>query len=263
MAVIDAVIELRQFRTQKPELSLAECCRLLKLTPGAPSTFDYESAIELKDIRGVLTSPPVARETMMRDIVRCLVDELRPPWGMLFPMGRRVVQLNVPSDVRQCLFNAGYFNTSPQNVLWWDPVAEQFRSAGVLGRIEVGRRGELLSMESERSTLASLGHTSLEPDWIAVKDETVGYDIVSFRGPASSPKTVHIEVKASERVPFSFFITDNEWRTAERLRPNYIFHFWYLPAKRLQEVTVDEIACHIPLNRANGTWKKAFVTWPF
>ena len=62
--------------------------------------------------------------------------------------------------------------------------------------------------------------------------------------PQERPSDLFIEVKASERMPFVFFLTENEWKFAQTVRDSYVFHFWHLPTRIHRVVSVDSFtAC--------------------
>jgi hypothetical protein len=263
MSVINAIAEVRSFRSEHGVIETRECCRLLRVRPDAVSSFDYDAVEALDLIVDLYEGEPITREQLLRHILKTLILHFRPPWGLLLPHGRRVLRLNAAPDVKQCFETAGFFHDTPDpdSIAWWDELSNFFRSVAVLGRVEVGRRGEMLSMESERRRLAAAGHMTVEPIWAAIEDETLGYDLVSFNVTSGEPRPFYIEVKASERMPFVFFLTENEWKVAQSFKDSYQFHFWYLPTRTLRVVSVDEVASHVPINQGTGAWKKTQIVW--
>jgi len=264
MSVINAIAEVQSFRAINSDVNMKECCRLLRVRPGAASTFDYEAVEDLHAIPALFEHCSSSREQGLRGILKILIIHFRPTWGLLMPHGRRVLRQSVPPDIKQCFESAGFFKDSPdpESIIWWDGLSSYFRSNAVLGRVEMGRRGEMLSMNHERDRLVAAGHTQTEPLWSAIEDETLGYDITSWDLTGPTPKIMYIEVKASERTPFVFFLTENEWKVAQMFKETYVFHFWYLPTQRLKIVTVDEVASHLPINQGSGVWKKTQIEWP-
>lgn len=264
MSVINAIAEVRSYRREHGLSDTKECCRLLRVRPDAVASFDYEAVEELESAVPLFDGEAASREQTLRHILRTLILHFRPPWGLLLPHGRRVVRVNAAPDVRQCFETAGFFRDVPdeESVAWWDELSNFFRSVAVLGRVEVGRRGEALSLEAERHRLAAAGHPAIEPIWAAIEDETLGYDLVSYDVSGPEPRPFYIEVKASERNPFVFFLTENEWKVAQAFKDTYQFHFWNLPTRTLRIVSVADVATHVPVNQGAGTWKKTQIVWP-
>jgi hypothetical protein len=264
MSAINAIAEVRSFRREHGITDTRECCRLLRVRPDAVASFDYEAVESLDSSIAVFEGDAVGREQILRHILRELILHFRPPWGLLLQHGRGVVRLNAAPDVCQCFDSAGFFRDPPDedSISWWDALSAFFRSTTVLGRVEVGRRGEALSLDSERRRLATAGFPTIEPKWAAIYDETLGYDLVSYDVSSGEPKPFYIEVKASERSPFAFFLTENEWKVAQAFKDTYRFHFWHLPTSTLRIVGVAEMEAHVPMNQGAGTWKKAQIVWP-
>ncbi len=264
MSAINAIVEISRYRREHGIVDTRECCRLLRVRPDAVASFDYEAVESLDPSIAVFDSAAVSREKILRHILRELILHYRPPWGLLLPHGRGIVRGNAAPDVRQCFESAGFFRDPPDedSIVWWDELSAFFRSTAVLGRVEVGRRGEALSLESERRRLAAAGFPAIEPKWAAIYDETLGYDLVSYDVSGGEPKPFYIEVKASERSPFVFFLTENEWKVAQAFKDTYRFHFWHLPTGTLRTVNVTEMEAHVTVNQGSGTWKKAQIVWP-
>ncbi len=179
MSVINAIVEIRVYKTTSGVSDLQECCRVLRVTPGSAATYDYRTAEELSTTPGLLEGLGHPREDSLREVLRHLLVHIRPTWGLLIPQGRQILFSNVSDDIRQCFESAGLSNESldEQSIAWWDSVSDYFRSTSVLGRVELGRRGEMLSMRHERQKLTTTGYAHLNPQWIALEDNTVGYDL--------------------------------------------------------------------------------------
>jgi hypothetical protein len=132
----------------------------------------------------------------------------------------------------------------------WDRVASQFRRLEELERIEIGRRGEQLSIKRERDRVG------IEPEWVAFESNLVGYDLLS-RVSAEDHTPLSIEVKATTRdIDHGYFyLTKNEWAVA-RFSQHYVFHLWSLGAvTHFTELSVDEVIPHIPVEQGSGTWE--------
>ena len=87
------------------------------------------------------------------------------------------------------------------------------------------------------------------PRWIALDDNSAGYDVHSFDEGPVEPIAKLIEVKSCARRPSEIFLTRNEWETALEREPNYRFHIWILPERELIELTPSDVADHVPQDR--------------
>jgi hypothetical protein len=265
MSIINAIVEVRTFRNNGGPPELKECCRVLRATPGAAATFDYTAVADLEESVHLFAGAIVAREQMLRETLEGLILHFRPQWGLLLQHGTQRFSRSVSPEIKQCFESAGIFKdvADPDSILWWDKLAEFFRSGAVVGQITTGRRGEMLTMSHEGARLTALGHAGMEPFWVALQDETLGYDVLSCDLSTGVARSLYIEVKASELKPFVFFISDKEWEFALRCEDPFVFHFWYVPGEELRVVTVDQIAPHIPVNNGAGVWKKVQIPWFF
>lgn len=89
----------------------------------------------------------------------------------------------------------------------------------------LGNRGELIVFKLEDQYLRNLGKKDLAKkiDWISRRDDSVGYDILSFE---ESGEKKYIEVKSTTSSPDSlatFLISSNQYEKAKKL-PNYYFY---------------------------------------
>jgi len=89
----------------------------------------------------------------------------------------------------------------------------------------LGNRGELIVFNLEKQYLRGRGKKDLAEkiDWVSKKDDSLGYDILSFE---ESGEKKHIEVKATKQSPDSqatFLISSNQYEKAKKLS-NYYFY---------------------------------------
>jgi hypothetical protein len=94
---------------------------------------------------------------------------------------------------------------------------EQLKLA--LHKMEIGKRGEQLVFEREISRLRKT-HKPLagRVEWTSQSYPYRGYDIASFD---EKEERIYLEVKSSTGVVTNFHFTENEFRTAERLKAAY------------------------------------------
>lgn len=84
-------------------------------------------------------------------------------------------------------------------------------------RKEVGNRAEMYTVQLERTRVAASMIA-----WVARDDDSLGYDVEDRSiNPARC-----IEVKGRRDDSVVFFLSDNEWEKARRLRQSYEVQFW-------------------------------------
>lgn len=201
----------------------------------------------------------------LRDILGKYVRLFRPVWILGAPKGRHWCHRSVDEDTEQCLLDAELLEDppSPEVVDWWDNLATMVRGERAAASLDVGRAGEKLSLEHESARLASEGVGHLEPVWVAVEDNTAGYDIRSWSLAADgSPIPRLIEVKAFSGSSAHFFVSRHEWETALRFPDRYCFHIWNLETRSLREIGVAEMEGHIPSDQGRGSWESVEITVP-
>jgi hypothetical protein len=152
-----------------------------------------------------------------------LIDAHRPWWCRFFPYGRQRLATALTQDELQTFRSAGLFEEVPpaEVVEWWDAFAALIRSAEDERLHAQGRYGERLSLTYERDRLVSLG-ISEEPKWVALDDNSAGYDIQSYEHTDYGLKNLLIEVKSSQRSPPRLVLTRGEWSAAVRYGDAYI-----------------------------------------
>lgn len=177
---------------------------------------------------------------------------VRPTWAQLTPRGRQETLSVLSPEIWQCFAEAELVvSYSGDVVAWWDALAARARGQSSEILLETGRKGERLSFRYEE------WRTGEEPKWQSFESNLAGYDLLSVVGPHDR-QLLQIEVKATEAsVANGFFhITLNEWETS-LLANCYVFHLWSLgqDIPLLATVSKEEIAQHIPANRAKGRWE--------
>jgi uncharacterized membrane protein len=183
---------------------------------------------------------------------------LRPAWLSVLPHGRRALGDALSADARECFRRAGTFDDQPavEVVAFLDRLANVARASANLPLIESGRHAERLSFELERARCADiLGAPAVE--WVALDDNSAGYDILSSRlvDGRATPKLV--EVKSCRGRPLRFIITRNEWDTACRHQEAYVVHFWDVNAERLHELSWGDLQPHMPIDQGDARWDSA------
>jgi hypothetical protein len=259
MSAFCGLVTLRKFHFRNPELELTEVIRVARRLSADDAHHDYEAAILLHDV--VETDSGIDDTvTLYRETIAAVIREEKPWWVRFAPLGRERLRSALTMNEAQCFEAAGLFSDMPTREVftWWDALAQSTRSAEDDSRLRQGREAEQLTIAFERARLLSLGIT-LEPRWISLDDNTVGYDVQSFDTGVFFPTNKLIEVKSCARSATEIFITRNEWETAISSSPNYIFHIWLLPEKELIELKPEDLKPHIPENRGRGVWQNVRV----
>lgn len=257
MSAFYGLIALRKHCAAHPSIAIREAINVVKRLSADDAHHDYEAALLLHEIVPTKAHavPPVL---FFREVIWCVLQHARPWWIRFSPYGREKLRSALGSNEAQCFASAGLFIEMPTlDVLaWWDELAQYVRASENDARLEQGREAEQLTIEYERHRLQSLG-INLDPKWISVNDNTAGYDVQSFDVGIVDPIVKLIEVKSCARDIVAIFLTRNEWETAVARSPNYCFHIWLLPEKKLLELRPDDIEPHVPINRGNGHWENA------
>ncbi|MDP3549575.1 MAG: DUF3883 domain-containing protein [Novosphingobium sp.] len=215
-----------------------------------PHDFDAGLEIECR-IQPELVSP---LEAFFTAAIDGIIANRSPIWARLAPAGRNHVLQAIGVNGVQCLRSAGLLNTDARATDWWDALASANRSERDARLLAQGREGERLSLEYETDRLRREG-ISRDPVWVAMDDNTVGYDILSYARHDGNEINRLIEVKTTLSNPPRMFLSRNEWRTASRYGSAFEFHLWNLNAGSLTIFSVSQIEPHIPTDNGLGEWE--------
>ncbi|MEQ7328395.1 DUF3883 domain-containing protein [Xanthomonas campestris pv. campestris] len=239
-------------------MSIETVCKMLTATYDGAG-LDLPSACVLHD----LVEPEIVdRQALYRHVIRVIAVKASPSWCALLRTGRDALRAGDP-DVLVCFQRAGAFDPepSPSIVEWWDDLASSAYADLNMDLIATGRQAERLSLDYERRRLA-LYAGAPEPIWKSLDSNAAGYDIQSWdlHGDHWAPK--YIEVKGSKSDMPRLHLTRHEWNTAVRHGATHMFQVWELTRCRMAEISVDEMAAHIPTDNGAGAWKEVVVTLP-
>lgn len=184
-----------------------------------------------------------------------------PAWLAAVPRGRHALRDALAADARECFRRAGVFddNPSPDIVAFLDRVANSARALANVPLVDSGRQAERLSFELEVSRCASLpGAPAVE--WVALDDNSAGYDILSSQSIDGRVARKLVEVKSCRGKPMRLIMTRNEWNTACRQPQAYVVHLWDVINGQLHELSWDDLRGHMPADQGDGRWDSATVT---
>ncbi|MBB6469077.1 hypothetical protein HNQ96_004966 [Aminobacter lissarensis] len=261
MSAFVALIGLRRYLRDHPNTPVDEAANSLQRSDADLAAADFQGALRLHSQFSVEIdfSDPVKG---LRAGLGVLIDAHRPWWCRFFPYGRQRLATSLTQDELQTFRSAGLYEDFPQAdvVAWWDAFASLMRSAEDERLNTQGRHAERLSLEYERERLNKLG-ISEEPRWIALDDNSAGYDLQSYERTEYGLKNLLIEVKSSQRHPPRMILTRGEWKAAAQYGDAYIFHLWQLPAEELTVLTVADIAQHVPQDQGKGSWTELEISF--
>ena len=252
MSAFEAAHLIRSFREKNPNLSTAEVVGTVRAVRADFYPHDFEAGIAVEGKIPAAVSMPA--EAFFTGAIDAIVAERRPFWARLAPAGRSHVLQAIGVNGAQCLRAAGLLGTGVRATDWWDALAAAYRGERDARLLAQGREGERLSLAYETERLRQEGITR-EPVWVAIDDNTVGYDILSYARHGENEVSRLIEVKTTQADPPRMILSRNEWKTAEQFGAAFQFHLWSLPAASLTVMSVDEIRPHIPTNNGCGDWE--------
>src|SRR5205085_1599505 len=135
-------------------------------------------------------------------------------------------------------------------VAFWDRLAAEARGQSDARLLEIGRRGERLTLAYEEN------RTGRKPKWIAIDSSADGFDVLSIMA-VTNRQLMSIEVKSTTVGRRAvFWLTRNEWDTAISAK-SHCFHLWDLSVTppQLAVATPTEIGIHVPQDKGFGEWK--------
>lgn len=244
------------------EVTVDACpAALIAYSPQA-SAYDLEAAKELYP----LVAADAPHETVMfyRECILAVLLLKMPAFAKLMTLGRgrfiKRLKGDDYRDIRSVFREAKLLEDPPSggDISWWDTIQGRVRLNFDQERLIRARYAESLSLEAEQAKLATLGITKA-PVWMAIEDNTAGYDVLSYRPAPISDSNLLIEVKSTIASPLRFIVTRNEWENADQVGEAYIFHVWDMDKNPpiLHIRTVEQIRAHIPADNAKGKWKTA------
>lgn len=243
-------------------ISIADCpAAVIAHSPQAVA-YDLDAAIELH----ALVAPDAPHEGVFfyRECILAVLLLKMPTFAKLMTLGRgrfiKRIKGDEYRDIRSVFREARLLVEPPtdEDIAWWDHVQGRVRLSFDQERLARARQAEALTVQHETVELQKHGIARL-PVWMAIEDNTAGYDVLSYRPAAMGERNLLIEVKSTIASPLRFIITRNEWNNADEVGDAYIFHVWDMEKAPpiLHVRTVEQIRPHIPTDNQKGKWKTA------
>ena len=194
-------------------------------------------------------------EAALRRIVTDYAEAHSPDWLQNAPWGRSRVLSFCPAGIHQVMVEAGVAaGTDDDVVAFWDHLAALARGQRDDRLLEIGRRGERLTLAYERA------RTGNEPRWVAIDSNQDGFDVLSIRD-RDDRAPLSIEVKTTTSGAGALHLTRNEWEQAlDSLA--HVFHIWVAAGStppKLAVVTVEAMTYHIPSDIGAGEWREVLI----
>lgn len=249
---------LRQYADKHPELDSASLTELIIKVEADAKSLDIEAALILH--QSVDKHCPLDGEVFYQQCIKAVVIHHQPIWAKSMRQGRSRFVDSLSRDDRDVFAAAGLLNTPPDmNVVsWWDETVGHARLTIDTEKMMQARMAEALSIKHEKQKLKSLGLDD-EPEWIGLDDNFAGYDVLSYEIEDGNVRTKMIEVKSTIASPLRFYLSRNEWNTADEIGDSYRFHVWNMATDppRLFEFSVEQVRPHIPKDNEKGRWSNA------
>lgn len=262
MPAFEGLRVIRIYLEQYQDFDIDDIVLMIRRVEADSRSYDMEAAIELH-----IHVPPISPFSGIQFYRECLSTMLLkefPAWIKLVKLGRgrfiKRLRDKESRDICSLFSQAKLLGEPPDDaeIEWWDRLQARVRNIGDEEKMERARISEKLSLDREAELLKKLG-ISGRPIWIAIEDNTVGYDILSYRSGTHGLINRLIEVKSTIASPMRFYLTRNEWETALKFGNAFVFHIWNLQADPpvLFEKTVEQIAPHVPKDNEKGKWSNA------
>jgi hypothetical protein len=261
ISVINAAMEIRLHQKNNPEYTIEQTIRVLRYGPATIAAFDYGRAQFLGEAIGWEVFQIVGtRHEQLQETLYRIIIHLRPFWAKIAYLGRKKVLQIISDDHRQCLSFAGLLDDGIEEevILWWDKISFFFRTVEEERKLQIGRAGELRTLEYEELRLSSEG-INRKPIWISREDNTAGYDVISFINNQNDIRELYIEVKTCVNSELHFYLTENEWRVAQKNPDFHIFYIWSIHASEPGKLSVAEVDKLVPINKGHGRWKDILI----
>jgi hypothetical protein len=257
LSSLTAACLIAEKQGETPGRPIDEVVATLKNSVLGTSGLDYASGSDIaRNIAPENLS--IATHTSFRNAISAWIAVYRPLWMSAFPSGRQKVRSLLSENELQCFELGELFSDTPSKevVGWWDLHASMARNDADKKRLEQGRYAESLSMRYEKARIGNRV-TTLPIKWMALEDNSAGFDILSFAEAAGKGdfERKFIEVKSTFGAVSDWYLTRNEWNTALSHVDSYEFHLWKLPEEELTIFGVQEVLPHIPIESGYGLWE--------
>ena len=256
MSIFTALKRARLKIEEYPGITFQEAANLCMRTSSDGTPHDYTTAGDLHDFLPAVIID-LDNPLEIRRALSYLIENINYDWVYFFPSGREAVKNALNRNEYQVFRNAELYEDSPslEVVSWWDFIADKFRSR-VLDNSY--REAELRSLSIERELLLSQ-NCPHEPVWVALNDNSLGFDIRSYRQFESEWVPFAIEVKSTVTNRYRFYMTRNEANLAKRMKSNYALHYWTQDSSVPLILSSSQVLDNLPIDQGFGKWDSMVV----
>ena len=260
LSCLEGLRLLRKHEAQHPSLTVPELVSLVERVEADAQSLDLEASAHLSPL--IECEADIDSRAFYQICIKEILLKRQPAWAKTMKRGRKRFAAELSPDDRAIFDAAGLTVDSPSHELieWWDDISGQARLTSNLVSMRQGRAAELLTIESERTRLKSIG-ISKEPEWLGLDDNFAGYDVLTYDKSEMGLVNKLIEVKSTIASPPRFFVSRSEWQKAEQSGKTYSFHIWEMQRTppQLHIRSVADVAPHIPTDNGRGRWTTAEV----
>lgn len=196
-----------------------------------------------------------------REMLWLFIKESRPSWIRKLVHGIKEAKIGIyDSDTQQVFSELGLFGSYDDIEVkkWWNKVSKFCRDIKNERLSEIGMKGELLTLEYEKS------RTGFSPIHSAMESDDYGYDVKSQIS-SEDKSDLYIEVKSTvQSLNFArFYLTKNEVKSCISLSPNYRLYLWNIADNkyRLNIISPSDFINHLPTNNESGEWEIASLSF--
>lgn len=256
MSALTALGLVRQEILKLPDIDFSTAMNRVKNPTTDFKYLDYDNARYLNTI---IPKEIIEFENpnVLRNALKNILLALEPDYLYVFPTGRNAVRQLLSVNEYQVFRNADLFVEYPdaEVIAWWDELSNLIRNNL---NTEDFREAEKKSYEIELELLSS-NECPFTPKWIALDDNTAGYDILSYRIVGDSWVPIAIEVKSTSSNHVRFYLTRNEARITSQMKERYFLHFWKASEPNPVVFQYQQIMSNLPIDVANGKWQSVLI----
>lgn len=257
MSTIEAFLRIDDIRKARATSDLLEAVQIARDSTSDAAAHDYEEAtLVFQSGLNQLTS--VSMQDRILEIITYLISSHDYPWKQFAHRGRQWVLERLSPNEFQSFKAAGLTEIEMRDEIreWWDCLTTNIKTDS----LDFGfREWEKRSFELEKKRLASEG-CPLLCKWVALEDNFIGYDILTYQKTINGWQKHYVEVKSSETGIFRFHLSYREAAVALRSPDNYSLHFWDTKSETLSELSGMELLAHLPVDQGQGKWQEVLVT---
>ena len=257
MSTIEACLRIEAIRKVRETNDLLEAVQIAKDSNSDSVAHDYEEAI-LVFQSGLNQLTSDSMQDRILEIVSHLVNSNDYPWKQFSHRGRKWVLEKLSPNELQSFKAAGLTEVQMRDQIreWWDCLTTNIKTDSLDFAF---REWEKRSFELEQKRLASEG-CPMPCQWVALEDNFIGYDILTYQKTMNGWQKHYVEVKSSETGIFRFHLSYREARIAIRFPSNYSLHFWDTKSETLSVLSGSDLLAHLPVDQGQGKWQEVLVT---